>query len=885
MAASDPDRDAVDALFVAALERPSEERAAFLRAECEDPALRAAVEAMLADYDEAAGLFDDPAGALLVPALRDVSSPPDGASPAPPDDPLGLEGTQVARYRVEEHVGGGGMGVVYRARDARLDRRVALKFLPKRLATHPEVEERFVQEARAAARLDHPNIATIHEIGTTADGRRYIAMAYYEGETLRERLDRDGSLPIDEAVRYARIVAEALSSAHEAGIVHRDVKPGNVMLTEEGEVKLLDFGLARALDRPRLTEPGRPLGTASYMSPEQVRGEEVRPASDVWAVGAVLFEMLSGAPPFQGERRAAVLHSVLHDEPPKLDAPRDVPDDVQPIIRRCLHKDPDVRYPSAEAFLDDLHTLRSEGERLAPDTRRARTLVPNWLDGRGLVVGSVVLLGVALAWVLWPFGSGAPGAESSSAPPAIAILPFESSGDDPPETAQNLHEDLVNRLSSVSNVRVISESSVRPVHNAGTSISDLADTLDAKWVLRGTIQSRERQLRVRAELIDPETGGSVWTNRYRSGRTVGDLFALQSDLTTDIVRTVGGSLPPNERKRVERRPTDSRDAYRFYLQGRTHLDQRTGTGLQQAVGYFRQAIDADSSFARAWSGLADAALLSRTYGHSIPTLDDVTAEQAARRALALDSTLAEAHASLGQILYNQGRGPAALRELRRATSLSNSYAQAFHWRATLGVHLGRLDLAIVHAKRAVNLDPLSPIHTLGLAACTYFDGRPQEALPHARRTVELAPQLGVGHFAEGYLLSEVGRHQDAVARVEEGLQLLPARSRYRTVFAGWPGVIYARAGDTTRALNVVDDIAPGPASALQRALVYQALGRSDRATSALREARPARWTWMNAGMFRYGSVLASLRDTPAYRTVRRRLHESMRRPSPDGVAQ
>ncbi|MEF8796716.1 MAG: serine/threonine-protein kinase, partial [Salinivenus sp.] len=353
----------VGRLLEAAWEAPPERRGAVLEARCEDPELRAEVRSLLQAEENAEGFFEDLGQA--VPSGTGAATGAEDATGEPVSDPLGLEGSQVGRYEVEGCLGGGGMGIVYRARDPDLGRAVALKFLPPYLATSAEAERRFVREARSAAALEHPHIATIHEIGRSEEGLRFIAMAYYEGETLKEKLAREGALPVGEAARYARQIAEALSAAHEAEIVHRDVKPANVMVTGRGAVKLLDFGLARAaaetgLTESGLTESGRRLGTAAYMSPEQARGEEVGPQADLWALGALLYEMVTGTRPFGGGRPSAMLQGVLHEEPTPVDEKRaEVGPELGRVVRRCLEKDPAERYASAEALLRDLRPVAS----------------------------------------------------------------------------------------------------------------------------------------------------------------------------------------------------------------------------------------------------------------------------------------------------------------------------------------------------------------------------------------------------------------------------------------------------------------------------------------------------------------------------------------------
>jgi serine/threonine protein kinase len=516
--------DQIGGLLEAVLARPEEKRQAFLREVCDDPAVRAEVTSLLATSDEARDYFERLTSAVQGPH---VQRPQDAVEPgvAAGADPLELEGRRVGRYVVEEHLGGGGMGLVYRARDTQLGRPVALKFLPPHLAWSEEAEERFVREAQATARLDHPNIATVHEIGETDAGRHYIAMAYYDGETLKEKLTREGALPVDEAVGYAIQIAEGLQRAHAAGIVHRDVKPANVIVTGRGTVKLVDFGLAQMVERSRLTNPGRRLGTAAYMSPEQAEGEAVDARTDLWAVGVLLYEMLTGERPFQAASETAVLHAVLHDEPEPVGERRsEVPAAFIRIVDRLLAKDVGARYASAETLVDDLRAAGANevaassapsspptaghewSEALSEVFRRAR-FSPRWLGTGGAVLA--VLLFV-LSWVLWPAepapnnGSAADRAlaTAETSPQSIAVLPFETIGAGEPDAfTEGIHGDILTRLSNVSGLKVISRTSVRQYSETLKSTPEIGKELGVAWVVEGEVQEAGGTVQINARLI------------------------------------------------------------------------------------------------------------------------------------------------------------------------------------------------------------------------------------------------------------------------------------------------------------------------------------------------------------------------------------------------
>ena len=774
-AMTDEQWDRVEQLFEEALARPAEERATFLEETCDDPAVRREVASLLGMADEAEDLFHQ-----LTPAVREQQRQQKAEwESGPPDDPLDLEGTEVGRYRVDTHLGGGGMGVVYRAHDTQLDRPVALKFLPPHLAAHPEAEKRFAREAKAAAALDHPHIATIHEIGETEAGRHFIAMAYYEGETLRERLDREGPLPIEEAVEYATQIAEGLARAHEAGIVHRDVKPGNVMVTEEDTVKIVDFGLARVADQSRLTEPGRRIGTAVYMSPEQAEGEEVRAQTDVWALGVVLYEMLTGERPFEGERETAVLHAIIREEPTPLSENREeVPSGLEATVERCLAKDRERRYPSAAALLEDLRALGLDAATVSPETRTAHAGTD--AAYRRWVLGAAAALALVLAfgWALWPSGGAPEAGESASATtgpsPArsIAVLPFEPVGrGEPGPFANGLHGDLITRLSGVSGLQVIAEPSVERYRNSDLALAAIADTLGASWIIRGSVQEAGAQIQVNAQLIDSRTETTAWAEQYRQKLTTENLFAIQGEITREIARALQAELTSEERGRLGQRPTGDLEAYRLYARGRELLARRTDSTMDRAEELFRRAVERDSTFAQAWAGLAKSLFLYPESRGRDPDRVLPRGRKAARRALELDPELPEAHEALAIVDVYRMRGPAALRRTERVLALDPSHAKAYHVLNMLHLTLGRPKEALKYAERAVALSPLSPENQVGLAWAALAVGDNERGFRAARRRREIEPEYH-GTYLEGYALYRLGKLTERDTVVSEGVRRL-----------------------------------------------------------------------------------------------------------------
>jgi len=825
--------DRVGGIFEEALACPASERASFLKESCGDPAVRREVASLLKTADEAEELFDQ-----LIPVVREHRRPQKaGWGTRTKNDPLDLEGTEVGRYAVEKHLGGGGMGIVYRARDTELDRPVALKFLPPHLAAHPEAEERFLREAKAAAALDHPNIATIHEIGETEAGRRFIAMAYYEGETLKEKMASEAPLPLEEALEYAAQIAEGLARAHDAGIVHRDVKPANVMVTESGGVKLVDFGLARVADQSRLTEPGRQLGTAAYMSPEQAEGDEVDARTDVWALGVLLYEMLAGERPFCGERKAAVLHSILHEEPTPLHEHRsEVPAALAQIVMRCLQKAPEQRYESAGELLDDLRAVRS-GE--APPHAEA------------------------------PATDDADPQDRS-----IAVLPFDTIGaTEATAFTDGIHGDLLTQLSSLSGFQVISRTSVRQYRDSEKPVREIARELDVQWILEGEIQEAGGQVQVNTRLINAQADQQVWARDYRRDLTAENLFDIQGELTEEIAHSLKAELTPEEKRQVEHRPTENLAAYRLCAQGRKHLDQRTEDGIRRAFDCFQRAIEQDSEYALAWAGLTDALSLFAFYGFTPPD-DAPDPMDTAQRAVDLDPKLGEARTALGIQHAIRHEGPAALRELTRAVELAPSYAEAHIWLTWVSVCLGRPEMGLPPAKRAVELNPLAPAIRVYLAENYLANNNPDDALREARRAREIQPEYGLTHFMEGLVLHHKGRSVAAASSLQRAQSLVssrgtPTHAEIQAALA----VTHAAAGDTPQArehLRQIDE-ATAPFSA---GLAQAALGNVDAAVEAFE--RVDNWGSLETEHLRYffPDVLGPLREDPRYEALIRGVNQA-----------
>ncbi|HYL21414.1 MAG TPA: protein kinase [Gemmatimonadales bacterium] len=762
-----------------------------------------------------------------------------------PDQRERLQAALAGHYTIDRELGHGGMAVVYLALDARHDRRVALKVLRPEIAAALGAE-RFLREIRIAAGLSHPNILPLYDSGD-AGGILYYVMPYVEGESLRDRLNREAPMPLAEALAIATETADALGHAHAHDVVHRDVKPENILLSG-GHALVADFGIARAINAAggdQLTETGIAIGTPAYMSPEQATAQRpVDGRADVYALGCVLYEMLAGEPPFSGPSAQAVLARHALDPVPPLRTVRpELPQRLERAVLKALAKTPADRFATAAALREAL--LSAER---SPGRPRA------WIAG--LTVG-LALVGAGAAYVaLRARAGGAP-------PQSVAVLPFQNLSPDPSDEyfSNGMSEELTTALGKVEGLRVAAPTSAGAFRNATVPARQIGRTLGVATLLEGTVRRAGGRLRVGAHLINADSGFELWSDEYE--RDVRDVFAVQDEITRAIVGALRVKLAAAGAAPLGRHATASPEAHDLYLHGRFFYEKRNEDGLRKALVYFRQAIAQDSGYALAYSGLADTYSFLSAFGFGAPHELFPQAKVAALRALQLDSSLPEAHTSLGFThLFYDWNWPAADREFRRALALDSTYTPAILYHGWYNVAVGQLDAAVRDLEHARAIDPLSLILNTRLATMLYLARRDSAAVAQLRRTLTLDSTYDLAHAQLARVYLQLGRCDAALVELRGRPRILAPY--YEGAVVAYAAAVCGRAPDARR---TIDSLAARTrrglyVSPMVYAIVYAGLGDKEQAFTWLERAFDDR-TW-SLYMLRVEPMLDPLRGDPRF---------------------
>ena len=672
-----------------------------------------------------------------------------------------VTGSTISHYKILSEVGRGGMGVVYKAEDTKLKRLVALKFLRSDVLEDEEHKERFLREAQAAAALDHPNICTVYEIDEV-DGQTFLSMAYLEGDTVKEKI-KSRPLKLEEALDIAVQTAQGLQAAHEKGIVHRDIKSANLMVTPQGQVKIMDFGLAQLAERSQLTKTATILGTPAYMSPEQARRQRTDRRTDIWSLGVVIYEMLTGRLPFEGERDQAVLYAITTEEPEPITGLRvGVPVELDRIVGKALAKKPEERYQHVEEMIVDLRALGKQGsidaDRPSPGRARASRRKSAYVYGgiAALILTVVIAVAAFLA---------SPGEETID---SLAVLPFVNASGDPEADylSDGLAESIINSLSPLPDLKVMSFSSVTSFRGEKANPGEAGRVLDVKAVLMGRVAQRGNSLFISAELVDARDNSQIWGAQYN--RRPDDVFAIQEEIGREISEKLRLRLTGEQKAGLAKQYTDNAEAYRDYLRGRFFWNKRTADDLKTAVDYFQKAVGKDPTFAPGYAGLAQSYGLMYNYGAAAASDAYPLAERAALKALEIDGSLSEGHMALALVKANYQRDwGGAERGFQIALELNSGNATAHMWYAVYLLGLGRFDEALTEMRRAEELDPLSLANSTVTGQTLYLQRRYDEAIDQLQETLKLDPDFGLARLALGYAYIQKSMYREAVTELQK----------------------------------------------------------------------------------------------------------------------
>jgi serine/threonine protein kinase/tetratricopeptide (TPR) repeat protein len=767
-------------------------------------------------------------------------------------------GDKFSHYEILEKLGEGGMGVVYKARDTSLNRFVALKFLSAHLTEDESTRKRFKVEARAASALDHPNICTIHEINETADGQLYICMAYYQGTSLSQKI-KQGPIPFDEAVKIFIKIARGLLRAHEEKIIHRDIKPGNILITDKGEVKIVDFGLAK-LSGIELTRSTSSKGTAAYMCPEQIRGQSVDHRCDIWALGVVFYELLTGRLPFRGDYPEPVMFSIVNEEPIALsDYLSDVPEPLQALMDKVLKKDPAERYQNISELLADLQVLVRTDElaeiKTKPAIIKLLTRKKSWLYG-----GAAFLL--VLLFII--FGRSYLFPERVMGNKIVVIPRATVTGDsDQVWFTDGITDELITNLAQISGIRVISRASAFQYKGTSKPPQQIAAELGIDYVVEAAAAKIADRVKISARLIHASEDAYIWADEYEG--EFSNILGLNSEVAQAIAGKIQVELTQQEVTLLTKRRQVNPETYEKYIYGMYHLNKLTPDGIKKGLAYLQQSVEENPDEPLAQAGIA-IAYLTIAHGASYTPDMFVKAKTATLNALKLDSTLAEAYLALSMVkTFYEFDWKSGMQSIKRALEINPNLALAHYFYGYLLRIPGYLEEGYAEMSLAKQLDPLNPVYATDLGAMYYLDNKFDESIKECNKSIEINPQYPHAYNILGYAYSAKGMFEEALAAQKKAGELSPD-------YKWGLGHYYAMVGQREKALAVISELESQ--SLIWHywgiAEIYAALGDNDKTIDWLEKAYQQHHPWIQ--WIRRYRHFEALKNEPRFITLSQRLN-------------
>lgn len=785
-----------------------------------------------------------------------------------PREELTTGSTFAERYQIIEELGKGGMGRVYKAHDTKIKEKIALKLINPEIAKDKKTIERFSNELRLARKIRHKNVCGMFDLGEDK-GNHYITMEFIPGEDLRSLIRRIGQLPIGKSISIAKQICEGLTEAHRLGVVHRDLKSNNIMIDKEGNVRIMDFGIARSLEAKGITGAGVMIGTPEYMSPEQVEGKEVDQRSDVYSLGIILYEMVTGQVPFEGDTPFTIgmkHKSEMPQNPMELNT--QISDNLSRVILRCLEKNKEKRYQSADNVRVELERLEkglSITDRVEPKKKplTSREITVQFNLRKLLIPVLVVIVIVAIGLIIW-----SPWAQKGSAPvpgdnPSIAVLPFYdlSPQKDQEYFCDGIAAELINRLTKIEKLSVPAQASSFSFKGKKLDVQEIGKKLKVESVLAGSLQKAGNRLRITVELVKVSDGYPLWSEKYE--RNMEDIFTLQDKISLSVVDNLRIKLLGEEKAELVMRHTQNPEAYNLFLKGLYFWNKRTADDIRKAINNFEQAIKLDSNYALAYARLADSYSLLPFYTSVLPKEAFTKAKSAVIKALDIDETLAEAHSALGFIkMYYDWDWEAAETELKRAIQSKASYVTAHHWYAEYLSWMGRHEEAIEEISRAHEIDPLSLLINYIKAYVLFYARQYERAIEQCQKTLELDPNFHMPHVGLGRAYLAKGMYEEAIAEFQ--------KSGDKTYL----GFAYAEAGKRDEALAILQEMKErwkrGDIRALPIARVYVGLGEEDLALEWLEKSLERREPRMV--MLKVDPRFDKLRSNPRFKALLKKMN-------------